>query len=181
MLIFFLLLAGNVFAGNNASYIIKIKENKEKDIFGERILSQLKFRQFIPPDLILAKEKNDKILSDSQKNAFNELTKYYIIEIPVNNDDILNDLRKNKFIESVEPNYVYRIEETESLPNDPQFKNQWTLKNIFAIDAWEKATGKGILIGIIDTGIDYYHPDLVNQLWINTKEDLNKNGKFDPW
>ena len=36
-----------------------------------------------------------------------------------------------------------------------------------------------IRIGIIDTGVDLEHPDLANQAFINTGEDINGNGRFD--
>lgn len=47
-------------------------------------------------------------------------------------------------------------------PSDTYFDQQWGLGNIQARQAWERphATGFGITIGVIDTGIDYLHPDL---------------------
>ncbi|MGI9033914.1 MAG: S8 family serine peptidase [Acidimicrobiales bacterium] len=44
--------------------------------------------------------------------------------------------------------------------NDPLFPRQWNLAQIGAPQAWAKATGRGVLIGVVDTGIDLTHPDL---------------------
>ncbi|TNE33234.1 hypothetical protein EP342_04000, partial [bacterium] len=83
-------------------------------------------------------------------------------------------------LESITPNYTYKIE-TAPIPNDPQFSFQWNLSYLNVLNAWEKATGKGVIVGIIDTGTDFNHPDLQGQLWINPKEDINNNSRFDPW
>jgi subtilisin family serine protease len=70
----------------------------------------------------------------------------------------------------VEPNLVYTI---DALPNDPSFPNLWGLRNpgvpgadIGAPAAWDVTKGSGdIVVGIVDTGIDYSHPDLAANVW----------------
>lgn len=70
--------------------------------------------------------------------------------------------------------------ESEFIPNDPLFPEQWGLKNndssfdIGATKAWPLERGnKGVAIVIIDSGIDYNHPDLVNNIWTNPGEIAN--------
>ncbi|MGH2747367.1 MAG: S8 family serine peptidase [Actinomycetota bacterium] len=48
------------------------------------------------------------------------------------------------------------------IPEDEFFQDQWGLKNIQAPQAWQqaRATGFGITIAIVDTGVDFGHPDL---------------------
>jgi subtilisin family serine protease len=48
-------------------------------------------------------------------------------------------------------------------PNDPQYGNQWHLPKINAPGAWDNATGAGITLGFVDTGVYLTHPDLASQ------------------
>jgi hypothetical protein len=67
----------------------------------------------------------------------------------------------------------------ESLPNDPYWSLQWGLKKIEADWAWNATLGNSsILVAVIDSGIDYTHPDLAANYaaglgydWINLDTD----------
>jgi len=74
-------------------------------------------------------------------------------------------------IEYIEPNYIYH---KMDVPSDPRYRNQWGLKKIKAAKAWDIEKGsKEIIVAVIDTGVDYTHEDLKNNMWINEAE---KNG-----
>lgn len=45
----------------------------------------------------------------------------------------------------------------------------------------EGDSGKGVLVANIDTGTDWRHPDLVNNIWQNLSEDANSNGQTIIW
>lgn len=76
-----------------------------------------------------------------------------------------------------EPNRAYRV---SAEINDPLFSEQWHLRNVNAPAAWDIETGQAsVIVGVIDTGVDYLHEDLQGQLWINDPEDLNANGVLD--
>jgi subtilisin family serine protease len=53
-------------------------------------------------------------------------------------------------------------------PNDPLFASQWNLRMIGAPAAWQYSTGKGVIVGLVDTGVDLSHPDLAGQVLAST-------------
>lgn len=111
-------------------------------------------------------------------------------------EQMLDTLRANPDIEYAEPNYIYHALE---IPNDPDFGKLWGMNNegqtggtfdadIDAPEAWEKEKGKkDIIVSIIDTGIDYNHPDLAANMWKNSAEipgngiDDDQNGYVDDY
>ena len=48
--------------------------------------------------------------------------------------------------------------------NDTYFDRQWSLTQMRAPEAWARSTGSGVTIGIVDTGVDMGHPDLVGKI-----------------
>ncbi len=83
--------------------------------------------------------------------------------------DAVEVLAQNPVVRVVEPNYIIR---PAADPNDASFSSLWALKNtgqsggtpgadISAITAWETTQGSAtIVVAVIDTGVDYTHPDL---------------------
>ncbi len=65
------------------------------------------------------------------------------------------------------------------VPSDPLYLNQWNLPKINMPGAWDYGQGQGVILGIIDSGIDYVHEDLDGNIWVNPQEDINLNGVAD--
>jgi thermitase len=59
---------------------------------------------------------------------------------------------------------------TQGTGADPKFSSQWGMNDIGVKDAWKKASGQGIIVAVIDTGVDYTHEDLSPNLWRNPGE-----------
>lgn len=95
-------------------------------------------------------------------------------------EDAVEKFRGDPNVEYAEPNYIYSLDAT--FANDPLFKQLWALHNtgqtggtpdadIDAPEAWDIEKGsKNIIVGVIDTGIDYNHEDLSGNIWTNPAE-----------
>jgi subtilisin family serine protease len=81
----------------------------------------------------------------------------------------LHAFRSNPNVLYAEPNY--RLEALTTTPNDPDFGALYGMDKIDAPEAWDIATGNGsVVVGVIDTGVDYTHPDLNDNIWTNAAE-----------
>ena len=53
-------------------------------------------------------------------------------------------------------------------PNDPFFPAQWNLTKVGAPSAWTRSSGTGVVIGVVDTGVDLNHQDLAGKVLATT-------------
>lgn len=101
-------------------------------------------------------------------------------------EDAVSKYQQSPAVEYAEPNYLYQV---AMIPDDTQFTSLWGLHNtgqavngtvgtadvdIDAPQAWDLTTGSpNVIIGVVDSGIAYDHPDLAPNIWINTGEIPN--------
>ena len=130
-------------------------------------------------------KSQENVLSSDKQVLQERLNTYYTIS---NIDSKLSSqsLYLLSYVESVFPLSKlsissYKSNLSSNTLSDPLMKNQWYLDRIEVPSAWEYSSGDAVLIGVIDTGIEEGHPDLQKNLWINSKEDINQNGKLDPY
>ncbi|MBN1301922.1 MAG: S8 family serine peptidase [Melioribacteraceae bacterium] len=78
-------------------------------------------------------------------------------------------------IEWAEPYYIY---ETAHIPNDTYYNSfQQSLSVVQAEQAWDITKGSSdVIIAIVDTGVDWDHPDLADNIWINEAEANGTQG-----
>lgn len=122
---------------------------------------------------------------------------------------IMEELRKNPLVATVEENTEVTI---QGFSNDTYADSQWAIYNpgyyvtisntrrreissiegvdMDIIEAWEalrlsKTPNREVIVAVIDTGIDYSHPDLAENMWVNKNEipgdgiDNDNNGYVD--
>ena len=140
-------------------------------------------------------------------------TGLYLVAVPAEGDRsieravlALNQLKR--VVQFAEPDFL--ITGADTTPNDPLFTtnpadltNQWHLPKIMAPRAWDvvnhpktPAIANSTVVAVVDTGVDYNHPDLTANIWQNpgetgldsmgrdrrtNGEDDDENGKIDDW
>jgi subtilisin family serine protease len=114
-----------------------------------------------------------------------DLSNIYIIDVPEESDigAIIEEFSADPHVEYAEPDYTYSI---DYIPNDPSYSGQWAHQNIESESAWDIEKGNpGVVIAIVDTGVDYNHLDLSTNIWVNPGEtsgngiDDDGNGYID--
>ncbi len=91
-------------------------------------------------------------------------------------NSLLSTLAARPEVLSVSPNALGGV--TAVTPNDPQFASQASLTRIRADEAWTIARG-GALIAVVDSGVDYNHPDLSGKVILGKDFVNNDNDPSD--
>ncbi|MCP4580754.1 MAG: S8 family serine peptidase [candidate division Zixibacteria bacterium] len=115
-----------------------------------------------------------------------EMAGYYSITFnkDIELETVLSAYAGLDIIDKVEPVTAHR---TCFTPNDTYYGSQWGLPKVEAEEAWDVGQGSpDIVLGITDTGVDWNHPDLEADIWINENdpidgEDNDDNGFVDDY
>lgn len=154
------------------------------------------FREDVPRAQIEAKldELSRRYdLKPRLNSEFSGADNLYVVE---GDRELLQQLKKDlrSLVESVEPNYIYRIPEPQGVkasgtssgcslgsngapgsanyPNDPLYSKQWNLKAIDAEGAWNDSDGANVTVAVIDTGITKV-PDLGDTEFVEGYDFVN--------
>ena len=100
------------------------------------------------------------------------LNRTYLIRFPMEwkLEPLRQRYERHPAVEAVEVNRLNRLF-SETLPNDPNFTEQWNLSVLNMLQAWNIEQGKPqVTIAVVDSGIATLHPELRSQLWENADE-----------
>ena len=117
------------------------------------------------------------------QSLLNELKNYLIVEFDSNYN--ISDLIpiKKIVIDTFPKDLLLNIDFTNKIGNifQADLSKSWYFQTCNIKSAWETSVGEGIVVAVLDTGIDYYNNDFKETLWINVAEDINKNFRYDSW
>jgi hypothetical protein len=147
--------------------------------------------------ILLTSEAKSSIMSYSlgaqveQKCQYKIVPGLSLVKLPagVTVKDALAILSNDSTVLYAQPNYEYYALAT--IPDDTRFSELWGMNNtgqnggtpgadINAPEAWDIETGTdSIIVAVIDTGVDYTHPDLSDNMWVNEAELDGRSGVDD--
>jgi thermitase len=140
-----------------------------------------KSQDFPPPEIVTGAHVSDEIivrfkpntqaqriqecLDDTQTSVISEIETLKVLVLKVPNGEVghaLPRVRACAGVLYVEPNFI--VQAADTIPNDTGWSNQYGLVNVRAPQGWDFATGStAVTIAIVDTGVDYGHPDLAGK------------------
>lgn len=152
------------------SYFVKFSEAIPRETLAEacrsgKILSEQKRSSPGPsmPFLIRALSERTKVTDSRIQHIYK-----FVLPSAMTEDEFRSSLSTLYPIEYLEAEHVYRV---DAAPNDSLYTEQWGLQKIDIESAWKVSQGADtVLIGVVDTGIDYTHPDLKNKIYFNPGE-----------
>lgn len=137
------------------------------------------------PNVMQSQEKQMHSAVRATVQAVYPSTSLQLVKLPndANLTEAINCYKRMAGVEYVEPNYIVYAYST---PNDPSYSQQWGLSKIGAPTAWDSTTGSsGVVVAVVDTGVNYNHEDLSPVMWRNPREipgngiDDDHNGYID--
>ncbi|MGH4050596.1 MAG: S8 family serine peptidase [Clostridium sp.] len=176
--------------GVKSKIMSNYKKNKAKENFKKDEII-VKIKTGATNSAIESSQKKYGVKSKKEINRQTDIVKFDNNKYSM--DEMLVNLNNDLNVEYAEPNYISRL---SSLPqNEPDFNKMWGLKNTITegVDinvsaAWGKGTGNpNLVVGVLDSGIDYNHIDLKENIWINNGEipdneiDDDNNGYVDDY
>ena len=171
--------------------------------------------EYVPGEVLVKFKK--EVTAEEKRRFHQEADTEVISEIPEigvqkvrsrrgeSTEELIERYKQNPQVEYAEPNGIFKIQLT---PDDPRFSDLWGLHNIGqtitrpdgtsftgtldadidAPEAWDLQTGSlDVIVADIDTGVDYRHPDLAENIWTNPGEipgngvDDDANGFVDDY
>ena len=113
-----------------------------------------------------------KFIHQNQRRS-KKLFRTYIAEgSPDTSNSLLESLKTN---ENVEYAQLDEMNDLYVNPNDPLLPQLWGITKIDCQTAWNTSQGEDIIVAVIDTGVDYNHPDIADSMWTDAAGNHGKD------
>lgn len=105
-------------------------------------------------------------------------------------EQVIAELQNDPAVEFAEPDYVIQVAEEVQVAavgvNDPRTGDQYSLDRMKVRDAWSRSKGASNVIAVLDTGIQYTHPDLQGRIvagwdFVNNDNDPRDDNRHGTW
>jgi len=103
---------------------------------------------------------------------------FFVVETSSDSAEWSEAVEDDGAVRYAEPDW--KISAADLAPADPAWGKLWGHTQIEAPAAWRTTTGSNdVVVGVIDSGVDYRHEDLAAQMWVNRNEDPTTPGDDD--
>ncbi|MBL4716349.1 MAG: S8 family serine peptidase, partial [Bacteroidia bacterium] len=183
-----------------------ISNSQTPDVIKGEILVHIK-KKTTAESLVTDFNKTAKSPQLKLKRCVSKSMNIWLLEYDFKNldgDKLLGKLDANNQVQTAQFNHKTEYRSTSREPNDSLFSLQWQYVNrgsgggiddadIDVDSAWSittggvTAAGDTIVVAIVDDGVDYDHPDMIDNLWVNRNEipnnsiDDDENGYIDDY
>ena len=197
ILLLLLLSAASFSFPQSVRVVIKFNQNTPEAVLNDFVNNNLRnsrnplLKSIEKYNIIASAQLFDKFVTKlNLKNNENfSLDKIFILTANTQKvNSFVSEVQKNKYVEYI--NEINELKLESITPNDTYFPNQYYLNMINVPPVWDSRQG-GVLVGIIDSGMDFLHPDLQQNYFINTGEygsgketngiDDDNDGFIDNW
>ncbi|NBW81414.1 hypothetical protein EBR21_06635 [bacterium] len=150
-------------------YLVKVKSRRSL----ESLESEFALAVSRTPIMTTAEGEWYKLTDVDSLTSFGEIMAF-VYSNHLLNDEVLH-IEKNLIWHSLTVAVDPSPKSAPSLPKrarkDPLLGRSWGIGKVHAPEAWLKTQGsEQVVVADIDTGFDYNHEDLINNIWRNTKE-----------
>ena len=131
-------------------------------------------------DEVAYDEVQDVVLAHGAEVTFSSRdTCLMSVSLGASSSELIDALSSHSGVVSLSPEMAAH---TLLTPDDPSISYQWALDKVYAYDAWDIALGsEDVVVGVLDTGIDWNHPDIAPNIWSNDQGYHGYNFIADNW
>ena len=144
-------------------FIVGLVQAQESQIYTVRVNSNIEASELIEKGVVIKRNYDNLSKEGTFFSSF--------LTVEVSDEKLLNTLVQSGSILYWER---ARKQSLHYVPSDPFYTNQWYLDKIKAESAWAFTYGDStFVVGVVDSGVDYTHEDLQDNLAYNYDDPIN--------